>query len=128
MIFYGEAYGCVQDLNYGAGPGEAYLRFFDIFDLTSGGWLDYDKFDWWCAKVGVSTVPLLYRGPWIKEVVQAHVDGKTTVNNAHGSADHIREGIVIKTAKERFDQIVGRPMLKWVSEAYLTRKGGTERH
>lgn len=123
MIFYGEAYGCVQDLNYGAAPGQAFLRFFDIFDLQTGGWLDYLQFRAVIDNLGLLPVPVLFCGPWNKDFIQGFVDGKTALDG-----DHIREGIVIKTAKERFDQIIGRPMLKWVSEAYLLRKNGTERH
>jgi len=38
----------------------------------------------------------------------------------------MREGVVVTAARERQDDILGRVILKSVSEDYLLRKGGTE--
>ena len=48
--------------------------------------------------------------------------GKSTL------ADHMREGVVIRPTEERYVDRLGRLILKLVSEEYLLRKGGTERH
>ena len=42
------------------------------------------------------------------------------------SGSNIREGIVILPLEEREDLELGRVQLKFVSPAYLLRKGGTE--
>ncbi|MQY38851.1 hypothetical protein SRB17_68650 [Streptomyces sp. RB17] len=44
-----------------------------------------------------------------------------------GRGPHLREGVVIRTAVERYSTVTGgRAIAKAVSPAYLTRKGGTE--
>nr|WP_265582719.1 hypothetical protein [Streptomyces ferrugineus] len=50
--------------------------------------------------------------------------GRETVS---GRELHLREGVVIRPAVERYSAVVGgRAIAKAVSPAYLTRKGGTE--
>jgi len=43
-------------------------------------------------------------------------------------AEHMREGCVIHPVRERFDERLGRVIVKMVGEDYLLRKGGTEFH
>lgn len=76
-----------------------------------------------CEELNLEQVPVLYRGPYSKEVVDKLTSGKETLS---GQELHIREGIVIKPAEERRDVSLGRVILKSVSESYLLRKGGTE--
>lgn len=40
-------------------------------------------------------------------------------------ADHVREGMVVKPVHERFDDRIGRVVLKLHGEGYLTRKEGS---
>jgi hypothetical protein len=42
-----------------------------------------------------------------------------------GKAVHVREGIVIRPVKERYEHDIGRVILKSVNEAYLLRGGET---
>lgn len=121
MIFYGEAFGWVQDLRYDHKQGEVSLKFFDIFDLQNDKWLDWEKMDNICIELGLDVVPTLYIGPWHKSL-ESMAEGMSTIG------DNIREGIVIRPLVERFDQYCGRPVLKLVSESYLLRKSGSERH
>jgi RNA ligase (TIGR02306 family) len=116
IAFYGEVYGWLQDLRYGHTQGKASLVLFDIMDLTNRHWLDYDDFVALAKKLDIPTVPVLYRGPWSKEVLK-HAEGNTLLGG-----DHVREGTVIRPVKERFDERVGRVILKFHSEAYLLRK------
>jgi hypothetical protein len=53
------------------------------------------------------------------EEVKALVDGKTTVTGAN----HIREGIVVSTATERYERGLGRVQLKLKSNAFLEAEG-----
>ncbi len=121
IFLYGEAYGRVQDLHYGHEDGKASLAFFDAFDLRTGQYLDWDKFKALCQRLELPLVPLLYEGGW-EPGLTALADGQSN------KGDNIREGIVVKPLMESFDMRIGRKILKFVSEAYLTRKGGTERH
>ena len=114
-VFFGEVYGQVQDLKYGVQQG-ADFRFFDVFDIAHGHYLDYhDALVVGTLACGLTCVPELYRGPWSPDLVR-HAEGQSTF------ADHVREGIVIKPVRERYDHM-GRVILKQHGEGYLTRKG-----
>jgi RNA ligase (TIGR02306 family) len=62
-------------------------------------------------------VPTLYRGPFNLDIVKSFVDGPSVVSGAK----HIREGIVIRTARERHQRGVGRCQLKIVSNLFLDK-------
>lgn len=125
----GEIFGSgVQDLHYGANAGQDQTIGFRAFDIYvgrpgQGRYLDRHDFRDRCAEMGLETVPVLYEGPFSREAMLAHTDGRETVS---GQGKHIREGIVIRPLKEREDPTIGRVILKSVSAKYLTRKGGTE--
>jgi len=118
---YGEVFGQVQDLKYGAGKSDVFLRFFDAFDLAKGKYLDYDDFLAVLRMVDLQPVPELYRGLWdpgLKELAE----GPTTVPGAEGQ--HVREGFVVRPVKERYQHSPGRVILKLHGQGYLTRKEG----
>jgi hypothetical protein len=78
-------------------------------------------------------VPLLYRGPFGPDAVEAHVSGPTTMCPPDKAGKFKgREGIVITPTRERLGPVGGRPLdrviLKAISFEYLERKGGTEYH
>ncbi|MFB6613642.1 RNA ligase (ATP) [Streptomyces sp. NPDC085524] len=125
---FGEVYGAgVQDLAYGtdvrtadAPPG---LAVFDVSAEIDGQvrWLDPAEL---LAGGELPLVPRLYEGPYALDTVLEWASGRETVS---GKALHLREGVVIRSATERYSPVVGgRAIAKAVSPAYLTRKGGTE--
>jgi hypothetical protein len=115
LVFFGEIYGNVQDLNYGLKGVK--IAFFDIYDIKLGRYLDYDAFKELCDKLKLDTVPVLYRGKWSKDLLKL-AEGQTTLPNAN----HIREGFVVRPVKERWLYSFGRVILKMVGEGYLLRK------
>lgn len=122
VFILGETYGPgVQDLTYGKEIG------FRVFSVAEGYRCDikYYSYKWVFERFNVDfnykTVPVLYCGPFSKDIMLQYTNGKTQLD-----ADHIREGIVITPIIERFDSRVGRVCLKSVSEKYLMRKNGTE--
>jgi RNA ligase (TIGR02306 family) len=121
----GEVFGRgVQDLSYG--EQSPTFRAFDVY-VEGQGFLDEDDKVQFFADVGLTRVPVLGCGPFTRAAMDALVDGQTTLNDGA----NIREGIVITAtgSQEKRDAGLGRtfrPILKHVSEAYLTRKGGTE--
>jgi len=120
----GEIYGKgVQDLAYVDG-NEKHFRVFDIYvgEPTGGHYLDADEVEDICQKLDIDTVPVLYSGPYSKETVEEFTNGKETVS---GKELHMREGVVIRPTKDRRNNIIGRVILKSVSDAYLLRKGKT---
>jgi RNA ligase (TIGR02306 family) len=115
VILFGEVVGSrIQDLHYGY-KGKLGFRAFDL--LVDGKYIDVDPFVETCARYGVETAPLLYRGPFSLARVRQLSEGNTTVGE-----DHIREGVVVKSVVERRDPKVGRVALKYIGDAYLFSK------
>src|SRR5690625_48206 len=126
FFLLGEVYGSgVQDLTYGSrDPG---FRVFDLVITDSEGQQTFADDSYLTAFLedfpNLERVPVLYRGPFSKEVLRELTDGKETVS---GEASHIREGVVVRPLEERRDPRLGRVQLKSISADYLTRRGGTE--
>ncbi|MGY9069120.1 RNA ligase (ATP) [Streptomyces sp. CAS3] len=121
---FGEVYGAgVQDLTYGA-DGRRESLGYAVFDVSAEiegtvRWLDTGVLDG-----GLPVVPRLYEGPYDIDRVLSVASGRETVS---GRELHLREGVVIRPADERYSAVTGgRAIAKAVSPAYLTRKGGTE--
>jgi len=128
VIVLGEVFGAgVQDLSYAQVSNESTIGF-RVFDISTG-FRSSNKFfsdaplAEACEKMGLERVPVLYRGPFSRELMKKHTDGLETVS---GKAVHIREGIVMRPTVERTHPDLRRVQLKSVSEAYLLRKDGTE--
>lgn len=121
---YGELLG-VQDLRYGFVNGRLGLRWFDV--ALEGAYQDYDGDTHRLLLArGLERVPVLYQGPFSEAVLAEHTDGTTVLE-----AGHVREGVVVRPAAERYDidANLGRVILKSISGDYLTRKGqATEFH
>jgi len=136
---FGEVYGeGVQDLSYGHSartgrPG------FVVFDVAvrigvSGpiSWLRprrlcklVEKFNADSGNSSIHTVPVLYEGAYDVELLTGLAEGRETLS---GTGANLREGLVVRSAEKHFESPLndGRRIAKFVSEAYLTRKGGTE--
>ncbi|MCI3275625.1 RNA ligase (ATP) [Streptomyces cylindrosporus] len=122
---FGEVYGAgVQDLTYGA-DGRRESLGYAVFDVSAEidgtvRWLDPAEL----LDGELPLVPRLYEGPYDIERVLEVASGRETVS---GRGLHLREGVVIRPAVERYSPVTGgRAIAKAVSPAYLTRKGGTE--
>lgn len=101
---------------------------FRIFDIALGPranrvYLDWDELCLACLTLELPQVPILYVGPYSKDIVLQHTSGKETVS---GKSLHMREGCVVKPLKERQSGNLGRVILKSISPDYLTRKGSEE--
>ncbi len=119
IVFYGEIYGHgVQDLTYGVPPGELRCQFFDVYDTAAKEFLDYDDALNVLSIVHLPPVPIIYIGTHTKEKMLELSQGETTLT----STKQIREGVVIRRRHGN------RCVLKLVSEDYLLRPHGTERH
>jgi RNA ligase (TIGR02306 family) len=116
--------GGIQDLGYSF--KEAQFRLFDVAigkERSEKRFLNHEDVEAICNEFGVERVPLLYVGKFTQEVLNTYTNGLETVS---GEEAHIREGVVVKPLIERYENGLGRVMLKSISEAYLLRKGGTE--
>lgn len=117
-VLYGEIFGTVQDLKYDAKKGELLLRFFDVYDIATGQYMNWQDAKKIIEDIGLIAAPLLHDGPWSKDLLPM-AEGKSTI------ANNVREGFVVRPQKERFSEEVGRVILKMVGEGYLLRKGDT---
>ncbi|MFJ6898464.1 RNA ligase (ATP) [Streptomyces hokutonensis] len=122
---FGEVFGAgVQDLTYGADGRRSTLGY-AVFDVSA----EIDGAVRWLNAVELldgelPLVPRLYEGPYDIGQVLEVASGRETVS---GRELHLREGVVIRPAVERYSPVTGgRAIAKAVSAAYLTRKGGTE--
>jgi RNA ligase (TIGR02306 family) len=116
----GEIFGPgIQDLGYGK------TRQFRAFDFGAGFrnfevFVDAPRRGAVAAELGLQAVPSLYQGPFSKEVLAEYTEGKETVS---GAALHVREGVIVRPAKERREIRFGRAIVKSVSNGYLKRTG-----
>lgn len=122
---YGEVYGRgVQDLGYGT-EARGGLPGYAAFDVCAdiGGqlrWLDPATL----PMGALPLVPRLFEGPFDLDTVLELARGTETVS---GRGLYLREGVVVRSAESRYSPVLGgRAIAKVVSDAYLTRKGGTE--
>lgn len=121
-VFYFEVYGWVQDLRYGHTQNEQSIAFFDIFDRKEGKYLDWDKSVVIFERLQLPYPPVLFRGAWgeAKNLLPTY---KTSM-----LCGEMMEGVVVRPVVESWDHKVGRLILKYITEDYLLRKNGTERH
>jgi RNA ligase (TIGR02306 family) len=113
-ILFGEVYGQVQDLKYGAHPGE--LRFAAFDARTVNGWMAADLLPISVGCEGGRTVPLLHDGPLPDLATLEEMSRRDSV-----AGPNLSEGIVIKPIEEREHPSIGRVVLKLVSDRYLER-------
>ncbi len=117
IALYGEIYGPVQDLTYGAARDELRLAFFDAKDTRTRQYLPWERFSHLMRELELPLPPLLYEGPW-REELKSMANGQSLISQAN----HIREGFVVRPIQERWDVRCGRVIFKHVGEEYLLRK------
>jgi RNA ligase (TIGR02306 family) len=123
MVFFGEMYGSVKGFRYDcvieSGAMHTKIRFFDIWDVKQMKYLDYDPFVAMVQESGLDLMPELYRGVWQgKDTMYPYAEGMTTLGGKH-----IREGFVLRTAKERYEsRLDSRMQVKLVGEGYNLQK------
>lgn len=113
VIFFGEVFGKVQNLNYGIKRG-ATFRVFDTFDVKTMRYNDWLTTTTLCSDLGLPVVPVLYEGKW-NDSLKSLAEGQSTL------AAHVREGFVVKPIVERYNDFIGRVILKQVGEGYMLR-------
>lgn len=121
LFILGETFGqSVQDLGYGSVNRQ--FRLFDVCSGTRGDltYFDFESREAVAKMLEIEMVPVLYRGPFSKAVLDQYTNGKETVS---GKEEHMREGVVVTPVVEREHSKLGRVILKSVSETYLLRKG-----
>jgi len=115
-VVQGELIGKVKGYTYGLTNGQVEIRVFDIVK-PNNFYMDMEELHEVCKKYNLKTPRLFAQSvPYSEEEIFKYVEGDQE-NNPKG----IREGIVIKPAKERYTHKGQRVILKLVSQAYLNK-------
>jgi len=118
-IVFGEVYGPTVQKGYGYGlkNDERDLVVFDVMyqTKTETRWLPLTEALLFTKQLGLSFVPILYQGPWNKEVAEGFVGG----SSAFCPQQKVREGIVVKN-----DDILtlNRKKIKIINPEYLMKE------
>ncbi|MFH1186419.1 MAG: RNA ligase family protein [Chloroflexota bacterium] len=114
---YFEVYGQVQDLTYGVSRSEiCRIAIFDVMNINTRRYYDAEEAIKHVEKLDLPRVFVLFRGAWDPGLTR-FAEGPSMF-----CGDHVREGIVVKPAKERWDERCGRVILKQHGQQYLLRK------
>jgi len=124
VTIMGEVFGAgIQDLTYGMVNNKYDFRLFDVRVgyRNNGYFIDADELDNYSQFIGISRVPVVYRGPYSNEIVRQYTD------NVQSQIDptQMSEGIVMSPIKERYDASCGpsgRVKMKSINVVYLARK------
>lgn len=124
VVFMGEIFGPGVQSGFPYGT-KVQFRLFDIAvgPRSSRVYVDWNELQRFSEMLSLPLAPVLYVGPYSKEIVLQHTSGRETIS---GAAMHIREGCVVRPVKERDSGNLGRVILKSVSPEYLTRAGSEE--
>lgn len=112
VVLYGEVFGQVQDLKYGAANGQLFFLAFDV--LANGQWADYVHL--WRLVPSKYRMPELYTGPFGEGSARALAELDSTL-----CPGQLSEGVVICPLDEITHPEIGRVQLKIVSNRYLER-------
>lgn len=124
---FGEIVGPGIQKGYSYGLKEHKFVLFDVKVLQADGtqvWLSPDEVEAFAKERGFDFVPVLYKGPFNKELAYSMSKGRSEFND---KSEKVREGIVIKSAKE-YSIGGNKQALKWVSEEYLADTSNTDDH
>lgn len=124
---FGELVGPGIQKGYSYGLKEHHFVLFDVKVLRPDGsqiWLTPDEVEAFAKERGFEMVPILYKGPYNKELAYQLTKGPSEYND---KSEKVREGIVIKSAKN-YSIEGNKQALKWVSEDYLSNPENSDDH
>jgi RNA ligase (TIGR02306 family) len=124
---FGEIVGPGIQKSYAYGLKAHKFVLFDVKVLNADGtqtWLSPDEVETFAKERGFDFVPVLYKGPFNKELAYSLTFGKSEFND---KSEKVREGIVIKAA-QNYTVEGNKQALKWVSETYLNDPTNTDDH
>jgi tRNA-binding EMAP/Myf-like protein len=138
-VLYGEVVSSSVQKGFHYGTKEGEIKFYAYDVMKDGQWLDPSEFLRWCMLKGIDHVPVLDKnGNRIKDLTPENVEEKILqpfsmdqVNKIKRGASTlgnqpIREGVVVKPAKERNSPTIGRVILKAINEDYLLKSKENE--
>jgi len=112
--------------NYTYGIKGHHVVIFDVRVLQPDGtqkWLDPEQVEAYAKERGFDFVPVLYKGPFSKEIVLEHTSGPSVLC----PSEPIREGCVVK-ARYNYDNDQSKRALKSINPDYLNDPTNTDNH
>lgn len=116
LCIYGESYGNNSKYREDCPVGERRFRAFDIFDMNTNKWFDFDEFKPLCERYDIPICPITYEGPFDIEKLLALVEQDSPLCKGQPS-----EGVVVCTRQEQWHEKLGRCKAKIVSCRYLEK-------
>jgi RNA ligase (TIGR02306 family) len=117
IYILGEIYGpgVREGFGYGVPNNDVGFRIFDIAfgERENIQYLNHGILTQISKTYELPMAPLLYVGPYTKDIVNKCTNGKERVS---GKQLHSRAGCIVKPLKERYDPKAGRAILKSISE------------
>lgn len=124
---FGEIVGPGIQSGYSYGLTEHKFILFDVKMIDVDGnqyWMAPEDVEFFAKTRGFDYVPVLYKGPFNKELAYSLTKGASEFND---KSEKVREGVVIKAAY-KYSIEGNKQALKWVSEAYLDDETNTDEH
>ena len=115
LILYGEIFGSITNIKYGAQENEIFFRAFDIFDKDTDKWMDFTNISTlfndpsFGIQLSNNWVPVLFYGQY-EERDFKKLGNKNIKSNITG-ADNLQEGLIIQPLTERYNAEIGRVKL-----------------
>ena len=126
VILYIEIYGKVRGGHKSLHYGKQNTLNFAAFSIKiDGKYIDYSYFNLLCGTFNVPMVPVLKVTGFNMEKMKELSRGNSVLAAENG-AEHMREGIVICSFKERRDNLNNRAILKMLNDDYLILKNKRE--
>jgi RNA ligase (TIGR02306 family) len=113
VVLFGEVFGQVQSLKYGAGKDDVFFAAFA--GLNRHDWIDWADLSSKCRDASVPMVPHVFSGGFDVENLYEMAES----DSRWPGANHMSEGVVVVPMNERIDERIGRVCLKIVSNRYL---------
>jgi RNA ligase (TIGR02306 family) len=119
---------CIQGETYGEGiqanrlgVSGHNLAIFDIYDIKSGNYFNYEDFKEFCIGNGLPMVDVIYEGEFKWGSIDELIEYSSAQNYGNGKP---AEGIVIRPMVERYSNVLGeRLACKVISPRFLVKYG-----
>jgi RNA ligase (TIGR02306 family) len=121
LVLWGEIYGDVQDMNYGASKGQYEFRVFDIYNALDDS-AGFRPASAWMHDAHLRAVPVLAGAEiYHPEMLNFDFDKLVELAEKDSAFGGVMEGLVVQPVNDRYDSRIGRVKLKLVSRRYLSR-------
>lgn len=121
-IIYGELIGEGVQKNYSYGHREHHFVLFDVKMFIAGKWewLNPEEAQIYAKTRGFDFVPVLYNGPYSKEILESLVGGESV----YDPKTKVREGVVVKARQGYNDPYysANKKVFKHINPAYLDKE------